>query len=90
MEIKVHNKNKIEIIAEGHNHTLLNILKHELSQEPTVIAASYAVRHPLIPKPVMLVQTKQGTEPKKVVLAALAKLKKNLANFKKSAAKELK
>ena len=76
-------KNKVEFIIKGEDHTLCNALRKELWNESDVDIAAYGIEHPLISDPVMLVETKK-TDAKKVVLNASESLRKKFNELKKN------
>jgi len=59
MNVKIIEKtdNEIRIEIGGESHTLLNILKHTLLEDPRVEIASYEIKHPNISEPVLYVRT---------------------------------
>ncbi len=83
IEFLKNEKNKIEFIVKGEDHTLCNALRKELWDESDVDIAAYNIDHPLIGDPVMLVETKK-TDAKKAVLNASASLRKKVGELKKS------
>jgi len=81
-------KNKLVFELKGEGHTLCAMLKKELWNDEHTKAAGYHIEHPLVGIPRFTVET-DGAEPKKVVIAALKRLDKQLAKLKDSA-KEVK
>lgn len=76
MEIKVLESTKTKLVFQliGADHTFCNALKKELTTVDGVEIATYAIEHPQIGIPKMLIETKKGT-PKKALEAALESLK---------------
>ncbi len=60
MELVSEEKNSITIKIIGEDHTLCNVLRKTLHQDENVVAASYAIEHPLIEHPKFYVQVKKG------------------------------
>lgn len=91
MEIKVleDKKNRLYFEVIGAGHTLMNALKAELYNDKSVKAATYAVRHPEISNPKMIVET-DGADPRKSIQSAVQRLKKSNDKFKKAFTKEVK
>lgn len=90
MELKIleEKKNRLVFELKGEGHTLCGMLKTELWNDEHVKAAGYYIEHPLIGIPRFTIET-DGAEPKKVVVAALKRIDKQLAKLKDSA-KEIK
>jgi len=90
MELKIVEDKKqrfvFKIIGEG--HTVCNALKQELLNDDHIKLATYAIEHPLIQESQFIVET-DGTEPRKVISAAIKRLDKTLEKLGKQA-KELK
>ena len=90
MEIKVLESSKTKLLFQiiGADHTFCNALKKELTNSPDVTIATYAIEHPQIRIPKMLIETKKGT-PKKALQTALEAVKglnkEFLTKFKKEA-----
>ncbi len=84
MELKIieESKNKLLLEIKGENNTFCNALKEELYNNKKVKTASYKVKHPLVGKITMLVETTSGEDPKKALADASKKLKKNADKFK--------
>ncbi len=80
MEINVLEKEKnllkLELKEEG--HTLCNALRKELWNDKSVKIAGYNIDHPLIGKPVLVVQS---DNPKKSLQEAVKRLKKQNKEF---------
>lgn len=91
MEIKVLEEKKDKIIFElkGAGHTICNALKSELWNDKHVKTATYAVKHPLVNVPKMIVET-DGENPRKVIIDATKRLKKTCEKFESDFSKEIK
>ncbi len=91
MEIKVleHTKNRMKFELLNHTHTLANAVSKELWNDKDIEVAGYALDHPLVKNSAVMIVETSGSDPKKAVLAAIARLKKRnkefLSNFKKAA-----
>lgn len=89
MELKIIEEKKNKIIFEIHEgHAFCNLLKEELRNDDKVKVATYTIKHPLISKPTMIVET-SDSEPRKALADAANKLKKKLEKFEKDFAKEV-
>ncbi len=90
MEIKVleDSKSKLIIEIEGEDHTLANLLKKSLWQDEHVKVSGYAVEHPLIGKPKIVVETDGKESPREALKAAAERISKDNDKFKKAIAKE--
>ena len=77
MEINFLKDTKDEIIMEivGVNHTFCAALKEALYSVKEVVAASYAIDHPLVGKPRFVVKTDGKTEPRDAIKKALKAMK---------------
>ena len=65
---------KLVFELKGADHTFCNALKKELTETDGVEVATYAIEHPQIGIPKMLIETKKGT-PKKALETALKAIK---------------
>lgn len=83
-------KNKLVFESEGIGHTICNVLKKELWNDSHVKIATYSIRHPLVSKPRMIVETDGSETPKAALLAAVQRLKKVSEKFRKEFSKEVK
>jgi len=92
MEIKVieEKKNRLTFELPGKTHTFCNILKEELLNDKHVKISSYAVEHPLISSPRMIVETDGDETPKASLAAACQRLKKTNDKVRKDFQKEAK
>lgn len=91
MEINILEEKKDKIIFElkGANHTICNSLKNEMWNDSHVKVATYAVKHPLVNVPKMVVET-DGANPRKVIADAAKRLKKSIEKFESEFSKEVK
>ena len=88
MKLKVleSSKTKLMFELEGADHTFCNVLKDKLVQEKDVEIATYTISHPLVGKPVFIVETSK-IEPKKAILSAIKSLKDTNTEFLKQSSK---
>ena len=91
MEIKKikDTKNKLVVEIAGVSHGFCNMLKEKLLEDSHVKVATYRVEHPLVNIPKFMLET-DGADPKKTMLAAVAKLKTFADKTKKDLASALK
>ncbi len=82
MQMNVLEETKTRLVFElkGADHTLCNVLKAELWNDKDVNVATYAIAHPLIGIPRLIVETKAGN-PREAVKAACARLEKKNKDF---------
>ena len=85
MEVKVLEKkaNKLVFQLVGTDHTFCNALKRELNETTGVDVATYAIEHPQIGIPKILVQTKDKVKPADVLAKAVKSLQKKNKDFSK-------
>ncbi|HJN56528.1 MAG TPA: DNA-directed RNA polymerase subunit L [Candidatus Woesearchaeota archaeon] len=79
-------KNRFVFEVEGVGHTFINILKDELWNDSHVKISTYSVRHPIISKPKVIVETDGSESPKAALSSAISRLKKTSEKFKKEIA----
>jgi len=88
MEIKIVEEkgNRLEFEIDE-NVGFLNVLKKELLNDDSVKVATYAVKHPLVGKPKMIVE---ADDPRKALNGAIGRLKKLNSKFLADVKKEIK
>jgi DNA-directed RNA polymerase subunit L len=76
MELKIlsSEKDSLKIELMGEDHTLANALRTQLWKDSGVKLTGYNIEHPLVSNPILVVE---GTDPKKMLMNAVAELKKN-------------
>ncbi|MBT6995376.1 DNA-directed RNA polymerase subunit L [Candidatus Woesearchaeota archaeon] len=76
MELKILSSEKDSLKLEliGEDHTLANALRTQLWKNSGVKLTGYNIEHPLISNPILTVE---GNDPKKMLLNAVAELKKS-------------
>lgn len=89
IEIVEEKKNKLIFKVKDVTHTFCNILKEELNNNSHVNVATYAIMHPLVGIPQFILET-DGAEPRKVLVDAAQKVKKQFEKFEKDVVKEVK
>jgi len=87
--IKEESKNKVTFKIKGESHTLCNALKEELQKDKKVSVASYFVSHPDIDEPTFTVET-TSVSPKKAIMDAITRMKKQNDKFWAAFNKEIK
>jgi len=73
MNILEEKKGRLVFELEGVDHTFCNALKDELWNDKTVSISTYAIEHPLKPKPKFVLE---ANEPKKSLKEASVRLQK--------------
>jgi len=74
------NKNKLTFEIEGEDHTFCNLLKEELQNNKDVKMASYKIKHPLVNKVTLFLET-SGADPKKIIVEAAKSIQKQTSKF---------
>lgn len=77
-------KNKIVVEVKGEDHTFCNLIRKELWNDGHVKAAAYTVDHPEVEQPKLVVETDGKEDPKKAMIEAAKRVKKDLEQFLKS------
>ncbi|MFQ6087742.1 MAG: DNA-directed RNA polymerase subunit L [Candidatus Methanofastidiosia archaeon] len=87
MQVKIlkKKKNSIEFLLEGEDHSFANLLSKTLHEIEHVTFAAYNIAHPLTDrgKPVLVVKTDGKITPKKAVIEASKRIKKEVHEFRK-------
>lgn len=80
MEMNILEEKKKRLVFDllGVDHTFCNALKDELWNDKTITVSTYAIEHPLTPKPKFVVE---GNDPKKSLKEASARLQKKNKNL---------
>ncbi len=91
MEMGVLEQSSKKIVFElkGESHGFCNALKSVLLKNSHVKTATYAIKHPLTGEPQFIVETDGAVKPKKVLVDAAQKLRKEAADFKKAFTKKV-
>ncbi|MBC7110457.1 MAG: DNA-directed RNA polymerase subunit L [Archaeoglobi archaeon] len=79
MEVKIISKNDNELKMEirGEDHTLLNLLRTNLLEYPSVEEVWYDIAHPMVSNPVLYLKTKDE-DPLELLKKVLKVLKEDL------------
>ncbi|QQG38452.1 MAG: DNA-directed RNA polymerase subunit L [Candidatus Woesearchaeota archaeon] len=79
MEVQIleDSKEKLKIEVKGENHTLLNAVRKELWNDEHIKLSGYNMGHPLIPKPVLVVETDGKETARKALKDAIKRLSKS-------------
>ncbi|KAK9372814.1 DNA-directed RNA polymerase [Lipomyces chichibuensis] len=80
--------NAVNIKFEREDHTLGNLLRSQLLQDPKVVFAAYKVEHPLFANFVLRLQTEDGYTPREALQQAIFSLITQLEQLKKEFTKE--
>ncbi len=80
IEVRQHEKNKMEIVLVGEGHTFANLLRTMLKKDDHVTYAAYKVGHPLLDKerPVLFIETDGKESPKDALVKAAQKIKEQV------------
>ena len=83
MNLKIIEKTDDEIRIElaGESHTLLNVLKSSLLDDPRIEVATYDIKHPTISEPILFVKT-NGADPVVAVKEASERIIEVYEEFK--------
>lgn len=73
----------------GTDHTVLLLVRDQLEQDPDVKLVTFAVDHPLVGTPKLIVETTRK-KPQTAILDAIAALREQLADVEKQLDKKLK
>tara|TARA_Y100000310_G_C20675519_1_gene812815 strand:- start:424 stop:696 length:273 start_codon:yes stop_codon:yes gene_type:complete len=89
MEVNVleESKDRLKFEIQGEDHTLCNALRNELWNVKGVEVAGYTKAHPLVARPVFIVETDGKEDPRKVLLKAVENLKEENKQLKTVIAK---
>ena len=88
-EVLKSEKNLIELEIKGERHTLPNLLKAKLLENPEVSFTAYTMKHPLDNNSRFVLRTKTKA-PAKVLSEACDALEKDLNDFEKALKKAFK
>ncbi|MBU7042828.1 MAG: DNA-directed RNA polymerase subunit L [Theionarchaea archaeon] len=85
LEVIRKEKNLLEVMLIGENHTFTNFLRKTLKKDSHVIYAAYKIEHPLIDKnrPVLKVETDGKETPVEALQKAAQDIKGQMNEFKK-------
>lgn len=81
IEIITNKEDELELKLAGEGHTLMNILRKELFNDPSVTHAGYMIKHPLIKEVRFYIKTKKETTPIEALKGALKRLEGTIDEF---------
>ncbi len=81
---KVEEKNYLEVEIKGEDHTIGNLLRTLLLEDPSVRYAGYRVDHPLVGNLVVAVRTNGSKTPIQAIVEALEKAESRVKEFKEA------
>jgi DNA-directed RNA polymerase subunit L len=81
-------KSRLQAEIKGADNTICSIVVDELWKDKDVTIAAFHIEHPLTASPKIVIETK-GKEPRKALLDAITRVKKQLSELTKLAAKAL-
>lgn len=84
MEVKILEEDKKKIVIETDSQTIAGLIEKELWNDKSVKISGSKVKHPLIGKPTIVVETDGKEDAKKAVIEAAKRAKKDLDAFKKA------
>ena len=78
MEISIleQDKHKLKLSIKGETHTFCNLIRKELWQDEHIRIAGYNIEHSLVGHPMLIVETDDKADPKKVLIKTVERLKK--------------
>jgi len=91
LQLTITHKTKTELEMElaGEDHTLLNLLKSSLLEDPDVRMASYQIENPQTSEPVMFIHT-TTKDPVQAVREALERIDSEIDEFKEKFSEKIK
>jgi len=83
LEVLRKEKNLLEIVLVGEDHTFANLLRRTLKSDDHVVYAAYKVGHPLLDKerPILYLETDGKETPKEALTKAAQKIKEQMNEF---------
>ena len=81
---RVEEENYVEIEIEGEDHTVGNLLRTVLLEDPNVRYAGYRVEHPLVGNLVIAVRTDGSKTPIEAIVQALERAEAKVKEFKEA------
>ena len=84
MEVKIIEDTKKKAVIELDNQTIAGLIERELWNDDHVKVSGMKVKHPLVGKPTLVIETDGKEEAKTAVKEAIKRAKKELDNFKKN------
>lgn len=84
MEVKILEDTKRKLIIELESQTIASLIERELWNDENVKTAGLKVKHPLVGKPNLVIETGTKEDAKTAVKEAIKRAKKDLEKFKKA------
>ncbi|MCD6409262.1 MAG: DNA-directed RNA polymerase subunit L [Candidatus Verstraetearchaeota archaeon] len=81
---RVEEENYLEVEIKGEDHTVGNLLRTLLLEDPSVRYAGYRVDHPLVGNLVVAVRTDGSKSPIQAIVEALEKAEARVKEFKEA------
>lgn len=90
LNVKILSKteNEMEVVLEGEDHTLPNMLKEIAMQDSDVEFASYKIDHPKLGAPKLYIRTNGKKKPERVLSDAIKKIRKDITALKEGTSKK--
>ena len=79
MELSVieEGKHKLKLAVAGETHTFCNLIRKELWNDEHTKVSGYNIHHSLVGQPILIVETDEKADPRKVLQKAVSRLEKN-------------
>jgi DNA-directed RNA polymerase subunit L len=90
LELLGKDEDSMTIKLVGEDHTLCNVLRKTLHEDKYVIAASYAIEHPLLEHPKFYVKVKKGRSSRRALTDAAGRIIENCDELRSELLKALK
>ena len=84
MELKILEESSKKIVVEIESTTIAGVIEKELWNDEHVKVSAQRARHPLIGKPVLVVETDGKEKAKDALIEAAKRIKKDVEKLKKS------
>ncbi|MBN1645944.1 DNA-directed RNA polymerase subunit L [Candidatus Woesearchaeota archaeon] len=83
MEINILEDKAQKLVFElvGADHSMCNVLRKVMQENPKIKVATYSIAHPLIGIPKFIVETESGTKPRDALKSAIIALEKMNKDF---------
>lgn len=81
IEVIEEGKNKLKLKIKGETHTILNLIRKELFNDPSIEFAGYKIKHPLKDEAIFTLTTVKKS-PKKAIKDAIERLQKTISKLK--------
>ncbi len=81
---RIEEENYLEVEIKGEDHTVGNLLRTLLLEDPSVKYAGYRVEHPLVGNLVVAVRTDGSKTPIQAIVEALERAEEKVKEFKEA------